>query len=119
MNIITDIIEINNFLNEYNGNQANLWLFDISHVKLAIKIYSTEKEDIIYLVMAGCKYIKGSFSLYNPSFFVTQYVDNENSEILFKIVDENSDFELTATSGIALAQGLDSEFGISFDDFLL
>ncbi|MCX8525688.1 hypothetical protein OF897_17370 [Chryseobacterium formosus] len=118
MEITSEIITINKILNEYKSDQARIWMFDITHVKIAIKIYSKQSEEILYFVAAGCKHIKGFFSLCNPKLSVTQSFDNENSEILFKITDENSDFELTSTSGIALAKGLDIEFGDSFDDFI-
>ncbi|MDO3426017.1 hypothetical protein QWT87_14040 [Chryseobacterium sp. APV1] len=118
MNISTKIDEINNILNDYTGDQARIWLFDITHTKLAIKINSKQKQDIIYLVMSGCKYLKGAFSLNNPKFFVSQYYDHKALETISKIIDENSDFELSSTTGIALAKGLESEFGDSFEGFL-
>ncbi len=118
MNLSTKIDEINNILNDYEGNQARIWLFDITHTKLAVKIFSNQRKDIIYLVMSGCKYIKGSFSLNNPKFFISQYFDSKTLETTSKIIDKNSDFELNSTAGIALAKGLESEFGDSFENFL-
>jgi hypothetical protein len=118
MKITSEIDNINKMLNDYNGDQAKVWLFDISHAKMAIRIYSQQKNKLLYLVVAGCKYMKGPFSLFYPKLSVNQYFDNTVSEMVFKIVDRNSDFELSATSGIALAEGLESEFGDSFEDFL-
>lgn len=118
MYVLTEISEINEILNEYEGNQARLWMFDISHMKFALKIYSDEKEDVIYLVMSGCKYIKGSFYLYNPKFLITQSFDVGIDETIYKIIDKNSDFELISTTGVALAKGLELEFGDSFENFL-
>jgi len=118
MEITSEIDEINKMLDEYEGDQARIWLFDISHVKMAIKIYSKQREELLYLVVAGCKYIKGFFCLNNPKFSIVQYFDNEISEMVFKIIDKNSDFELSATSGVAIAKGLESDFGDSFESFL-
>lgn len=118
MNILTEVKEINEILNEYRGNQARVWMFDITHVKLAIKIYSNQKGDVIYLIMSGCKYIKGLFSLCNPDLYIAQYSDDEISQTVLKLIDKNSDFELSSTSGIALAKGMESEFGDSFENFL-
>lgn len=118
MNISTEVNEINKILNDNKNNQARIWLFDISHTKLAIKIFSNENEDIIYLVMSGCKYIRGEFSLKNPKFLISKYFDNESLETKIEVVDENSDFKLISTAGIALAIGLEKEFGSSFENFL-
>lgn len=118
MNISTEINEINKVLIEYNGNQARIWLFDISHTKLAIKIYSNQKKNIVYLIMSSCKYIKGSFSLENPKFLVSQDFDKDTLQTIFKVMDQNSDFELISTAGVGLAKGLESEFGDSFEGFL-
>jgi hypothetical protein len=119
MEIITEVKKINEIINDYKGTKANIWLFDISHIKLAMKIYSNEKEETLYLVLAGCKYIKGSFSLNNPDLFVSENFDDKTSEVIFKVTDNNSDFELTSSSGVALAKGIESEFGNSFENFLL
>ncbi|MCE3076306.1 hypothetical protein [Chryseobacterium gwangjuense] len=118
MKISSKIQEINEILVDYEGDEARIWLFDISHTKLGLKIYSNKKEEVIYLVISGCKHIKGSFSVNNPKFIVTESFDSEITETVFKILDKSSDFELVANSGIALAKGLDEEFGNSFEDFL-
>jgi len=118
MEITSEIITINKILNEYKSDKARIWIFDISHVKIGIKIYSNKAEEQLYLVAAGCIYIKGFFSLYNPKLSVAQHFDNEISGIVFKINDRNSDFELIATSGVALAKGLETEFGDSFEGFI-
>lgn len=118
MEITSDIDRINQILNEYQGDQARIWFFDITHIKLAIRIYTERKDDLLYLVVSGCKYIKGAFSMNSPELFVTKYFDDNISEILFKIVDNKSNFELISTAGIALAKGLESEFGDSFENLL-
>lgn len=117
MKITSEIDKINKML-QNSGEYAKIWLFDTSHVKMAIKIYSKQSEELFYLVAAGCKHIKGSFYLHNPKFSIIQYFDDESLETVFKIIDDNSDFELKATAGVALAKGVDSEFGDSFEDFL-
>jgi len=119
MNITTSISEINKILIDYRGEQAKIWMFDISHTKLAIKVYSKENQEIIYLIILGCKYLKGFFSLNNPKFYVIQYYNIKTSETILKLMDENSDFELNSTAGIALAKGLEQEFGDSFENFLM
>lgn len=62
MEIVTDLDTINEILRKADYDQAGIWLFDIPHRKLAIKLYSNENEDVIYLVMGSCLYVKGNFS---------------------------------------------------------
>lgn len=119
MEIVTDINRINQILTEYQGDKAKIWMFDISHIRLAIKIYSKRKDDVLFLVMMGCKYIKGNFKLDNPKLSVKKDFDTETSEVIFKIIDEVRDFELISTGGVALAKGIEAEFGDSFERFLL
>ena len=110
---------MNEILNEHNNEKARIWLFDITHIKLAIRIYSSKSDEVIYLVMVGCEYIRGFFNLTNPRLSVSQYINDENSDIMFKVIDNKTDFELIATGGITLAKGNESEFGNSLEKFLL
>lgn len=54
----------------------------------------------------------------NPDLLVSMVFNIEHSENEYKIRDHKADFELTGNSGIALARGLETEFGDSFEDFL-
>ncbi|OCA73418.1 hypothetical protein [Chryseobacterium arthrosphaerae] len=118
MEIVTDLDTINEILRKADYDQAGIWLFDITHRKLAIKLYSNENEDVIYLVMGSCLYIKGNFSWKNPDLLVSMVFNIEHSENEYKIRDHKADFELIGNSRIALAKGLETEFGDSFEGFL-
>ncbi|KFF07964.1 hypothetical protein [Chryseobacterium luteum] len=84
---------------------------------MAIKISIKENNKIAYLILANCHYIKGSFSIDNPTFSVSQYFNEISLENMYRIIDENNNFELIS-GGIALAQGMESEFGENFENFL-
>ncbi|MGI9650143.1 hypothetical protein [Chryseobacterium sp. RLHN22] len=120
MEVVTDLNKINQKLKNFKGSKAQFWLFDISHKKIAIRISISNKEDedVMYLVIASCQYIRGDFSWNNPNIYVDKYYDEKKMEHVYRLLDLNADFKLEGLSGIALAKGLESEFGDSFEDFL-
>jgi len=118
MEIVTDLDKINDTLSKYKGDMAEIWLFDITHTKIALKITSQKYDEIIYLVMGSCRYIKGNFSWKNPQLSISISFNTEHSENEYKIKDNKANFELTCNGGIALTKGIESEFGNSFDNFL-
>ena len=119
MRIITDLTEANNLLKSLTDFNAQIWMFHISHKKIAIR-FSTKKveELVVYLVVVSCDYMTGPFSWNKANIFISKKLD-ENSELRYKIVDKDSKFELISSGGFSIAQGLESEFGKSFDDFLI
>lgn len=118
MKITTNLDEINKILNTYNHEKARIWLFDITHVRLAIKIYSNKNDDVIYLIMIKCEYIRGPFSFNNPELYVNQIFNDTTSNTKFKVIDKKAGFEMISMGGITLAAGQDPEFGSSFENFL-
>lgn len=118
MKITTNLDEINKILNEYNHEKARIWLFDITHVKLAMKIYSNRNDEVIYLVMINCEYIRGPFSFNNPELYVNQFFDYSTLGTKFKVIDKKADFKMISMGGITLALGHELEFGSSFENFL-
>jgi hypothetical protein len=118
MKITTNIDEINKILNEYNHEKARIWLFDIAHVRLAMKIYSNRNDEVMYLVLINCEYMGGPFSFNNPELCVNQFFDHNTSVTKFKVMDKKTDFKLISTGGITLAIGQEFEFGDSFEGFL-
>jgi hypothetical protein len=118
MEIVTDLNKINEILSNFKGNKAQLWLFDITHKRMAIRISINNKDEVIYLVMASCKYIRGIFSWNNPNFHVDKYYNDEKMENIYRLIDKDIDFQLESSAGIALAKGFEDEFGNSFENFL-
>ncbi|WP_165602269.1 hypothetical protein [Chryseobacterium artocarpi] len=68
--------------------------------------------------MVNCEYIKGYFYVDNPMFSVNQYLNNISLENMYKIKDENNNFELIS-GGIVLVKGKQSEFGENLENFLV
>ena len=118
MEIVTDLNQINGILKGFEGNKAQFWLYDITHKKIAIRITVNNRDNVIYLVMSSCQYIRGIFSWNNPNFHIDKYYDEKKMENIYRLKDVNVDFQLEGTSGVVLAKGLESEFGDSFESFL-
>ncbi|THU30797.1 hypothetical protein FAM09_29800 [Niastella caeni] len=111
MKTITNIDECNKVLKDFNGASAQIWLFHITHKRLALRIWlwseaehQVQKE--IYIVALGCEHIVGGFFLENANLLIVK-TNNEFSEPIYKIIDENSDFELIANAGIGLLDSID------------
>lgn len=85
---------------------------------MALRIYLPNVEEVIYLVGVGCESISGYFRISNVNLSITVTIDEETTEKITKISDKAAGFELSTSGGFSLAQGLLSEFGTSFDDFL-
>ncbi|MBP2616381.1 hypothetical protein [Chryseobacterium jejuense] len=98
--------------------RAQIWLFDISHKRIAIRFYFNENDKIAYIIMVNCEYIQGFFSVDNPTFSISQFLNNVSLENMYKIIDENNNFELISR-GIVFVKGKESEFGDNFDEFLM
>lgn len=118
MKIVTDIKEANTLLQSYIGAMLQIAFYSESLKRIAIRVCLPNVEEIVYLVGVGCESISGRFSFLNVNLSITQHVDEETKDTVTKISDEMSGFEIATAGGFSLAQGLESEFGTSFDNLL-
>lgn len=118
MEIITSVKQINESLKALNIIRAQIWLFDISHKRIVIRLSFNEDDKIAYIIMVNCEYIKGYFSVDHPTFSVSQFLNNVSLENEYRIIDENNNFELIS-GGIVLVIGEESKFGDDFENFLM
>lgn len=114
MKIITDINTANLLLQQYHGASLSIELFTTSLWRLAIQLRLRGQPEVLYVVGAGCQHITGNFHYHNACMEIIQLPEKAQTII----TDKQAGFTLITTAGIALAQGLDSEFGDSFDHFL-
>lgn len=117
MRIITDLTEANALLQSYTGCKLKIWLFDITHQKMALKLTLASTSEIVYIIGLACVSINGRFSVPNANLLITEEIDKSMNEMVIKITDQSSGFELVAIGGFAVAQGEETEFGTSFDNF--
>ncbi|WP_153799691.1 hypothetical protein [Foetidibacter luteolus] len=120
MNIITDLEKANLILKKYSGAKLQIWMFSRSLKRIAIKLSLDGKPEVVYLIGIGCETFHGDFLLHNAHLHITlergtDYSDND----ITKISDNIVGFELTTSAGFSLAQGVEEEFGDSFENFIL
>ncbi|MEI3796514.1 MULTISPECIES: hypothetical protein [unclassified Chitinophaga] len=114
MNIVSDIVTANSLLEQYRGASFHIRLFSTALWRLGIELRLLGNPTILYVVGAGCKHINGNLYYTHADLEIIQVPGNE--QII--LIDKQAGFELITTGGITLAQGLETEFGDSFDNFL-
>jgi hypothetical protein len=116
MKIITDIKEANNILQSYIGANVKIAFYTESLKKIAIRVMLPNVNEIIYLVGGSCDYINGRFNFSNANLSIIADVDKNTKEDMTRIFDKISGFELITSDGFTLVQGIESEFGNSFEN---
>jgi hypothetical protein len=114
MKILKEINAANSLLKHYQGASFQIYLFDTSLWRLAIQLRIPQQPEVLYVVGVGCQHITGNFYYHNAYLEIIQLPETAQTII----ADKQAGFTLVTTGGLALAQGLDSEFGDSFDNFL-
>ncbi|GAA3953648.1 hypothetical protein GO495_31480 [Chitinophaga oryziterrae] len=116
------VIDRNNFdevLEKYRGANAQVWLFHISHKRLAIRLSRHNEKKDLYIIGITCDYIRGPFSWKNAEIKIYKEENKEILEPVTRVVDLNADFEFI-TSGLVNLVTVDSlDLKYSFDDFFL
>lgn len=103
-------------LEEWRGATAIVWMYHLSHRKMAIRLSFSSREDVLVCVVSGCKRILGPFEWDNSSFKLVSSVDL-NGEMWVTVSDKTNGFELIG-AGAAAACGKLNDFGDSFDNLL-
>lgn len=117
MKVLTDIIDANKLLYTYAGAASQIAFYSESLKRIAIRIILPTMDEVIYLVGVGCESINGRFSFPSAHLLIEESMGKEINEKITIISDKGSGFELITSGGFSLAQGTESEFGISFKDF--
>lgn len=118
MKIIIDINEANALLQSYNGAEVKIAFFSESLNRIAIRIQLPTVNEVIYLIGIGCNSINGRFRFLNTQLLITEDINNESNEKETVIKDKAAGFELVTSGGFSMAQGMESEFGSSFKEFI-
>jgi hypothetical protein len=118
MKIVTDLNEINQLLESYNGANCQIVMYNNSLKRMAIRFKLPNQTPILYLVGIGCDYIEGNFEWKNAVVKLVNKNKLKNNDSVFEIRDELNNFRLITSGGVTLACGLEEEFGSSFDNFI-
>ena len=118
MRLITDINKANQLLQSYTGAEFKIFVFSVTHNKLAIRLILKGIKDVVYVVGINCERINGPFSYEGAVLYIEQFADEKTGDRITKIFDKSSIFELVTSGGFGVAQGPLESFGDSFDHFL-
>lgn len=118
MRFVTELQEANELLLTYTGAQMKITMYSTSLMRIAIKLVAPTNDMVLYLVGVGCDSIKGKFYYHKVELSISTELTKETGERLTVIRDKFSSFELITNGGFSIAQGIEAEFGDSFDDFL-
>jgi len=114
MNIVSDIVAANSLLEQYRGASFHIRLFSPALWRLGIQLRLPGNPTVLYVVGAGCDHVHGDFRYPHANLEIIRVPEKE--QVI--LIDKKTGFELITTGGITIAQGLDTEFGDSFDNFL-
>jgi hypothetical protein len=100
MNTLLDPSESSASLNRYRGGSAQVWLFQVSHKRLILRLSLPDQQESLYIVAITCEHIVGPFSWRNASVSVVA----TEPELITRVIDESAGFELVC-GGVALCLG--------------
>lgn len=115
---IIDVEEANILLRSYQNAYAQLWLYGITHKRLAIKLSVSHLKEVAFIIGVSCEHVNGPFSWKRANFVIVEDKVH-SSEKITKIIDRQIGFELITSGGFSVVQGYESEFGSSFENFLI
>jgi hypothetical protein len=102
-------------LEKWRGSRARIWIFDISLVRLVLRLERTGESEVLYILGASCKHIVGPFSWDNSSVSIES--GDESGKPFDAILDKEAGFEVRCR-GVALALGPAVEFDKTLDSFI-
>jgi hypothetical protein len=81
-------------LEQFKGANAQIWLFDISHKRLALRLSLTNVNDVAYIVAIRCDHIVAPFSWKNADLSIITEIDKETMQPIFRVIDKEAGFQL-------------------------
>ena len=100
-------------LAQWRGAKAKLWMYHVTHNKLAIMLYKPDEPEVIYVVANGCEHITGPFSWKDADVSIVQSDGTETQQV----VDESAGFALTCSSAVVV-RGPATDLDRTFEGFL-
>ena len=119
MKTIIDIKEANILLQFYIGATLQKEMYSTSLKRMALRLVLPNVKEVLYVIGIGCESLNGRFGFTNANLNITVDVINEKFEPITIIADKLVEFSLVTSGGFSLAQGIESEFGTSFENILV
>ena len=118
MRVTVDAKDESSVLSQWQGAEAEVWIFDLTFRRLALLLRKPGADDILYVVGIGCRHITGPFRWDNAHLSIA-LSDTRRSDItgepLTRLFDQGAGFELLC-DGAGLVRGLKTDIVNSFGD---
>lgn len=104
-------------LAQWHGTRAKIWLFHVTHNRMAIHLARKGEREGIYVIAVGCERLVGPFSWDQANMTVVTEPPNQWGEVRRRIVDRQAGFELLC-SDVVIAHAPVGVPEDPFDNFL-
>lgn len=118
MKTIIEPKQHNVILTQWRGAEAKIWLFNVSHQRLALRLYKPGKSEVVYIVAVACEQMRGPFSWRDANISISCEKGTQLDEIDCHIRDESAGFELRCSGGVAMVCGPETDSDTTFENFL-
>lgn len=116
MKSITDLETRNQLLASWRGTHAKIWLFHVTHMKLALCLSRRKEREAIYVIATGCRGIRGPFSWESADISITREGSDQHKASRYIVADGSAGFELVCDS-VSVVHGIAFVPANPFRDF--
>lgn len=81
----------------WRGAEAKLWLFHVTHNRMAIQLCRDDQEDVLYMVAIGCERISGPLCWEPADIVLRSGPPDQWGEVRQHLVDSEAGFELVCS----------------------
>jgi hypothetical protein len=104
-------------LAQWRGAEAALWIYHVSHKKLALMLSRKDESEQLYVVAVACKHIRGNFSWDDANLEIHADYDADSQEAITRVIDNVANFELICSS-VTIARGPSTDLDKRFEGFM-
>ena len=98
MKPIVDLESRNRLLASWRGARVKVWLFHVTHMRLAICLSRPKEREAIYITAIGCRKITGPFSWKSADISISRQISEHHTLPQYLVADNNVGFELLCDS---------------------
>ena len=103
-------------LAQWRGADAKLWMYHVTHKRLALMLSRPNEPEVLYLVAVTSERFAGPLSWKNANITVVPDSSGDGKPMC-RVLDEEAGFELVCSSA-TLVRGPATELDESFENFL-
>lgn len=104
MKLMPDLEELNQRLASWRGARAKMWLFHVTHLRLAICLSRPKEREAVYVIATGCRRMAGPFSWQSADISLTRQMSQQAKMSRIIVADRSASFELIC-DGVTVIRG--------------